>query len=118
MRNVSLLFSILSFTIFLFSVVMFFLTKDQAVVRFGLITTLLFVIATTVFNGLAIQSEEDKLKDDQARDRFEDHVWRRIEDTERSAFEDVANCNRSFESRLDSVWNEIESLRRDAPKRK
>jgi hypothetical protein len=120
MKNLSLLFSILSFTIFLFAAVVSFITKDQQVIRFGFLTCILFLIITTIFNALALESTESQLEEKHRRESDEDKIWDRFDDLDRSIFDHTAAINRNFDDRLDSIWNEIERLNTkcETPKRK
>jgi hypothetical protein len=120
MKNLSLLFSILSFTIFLFAAVVSFITKDQQVIRFGFLTCILFLIITTIFNALALESTESQLEEKHRRESDEDKIWDRFDDLDRSIFDHAAEINRNFDNRLDSIWSEIERLHTkcETPKRK
>ena len=118
MRNLSILFSVLSFTVFLFGICMYFITKDRNVALFTAITTVLFILSSSFINSLSIQSEDEKIRIDHQKDEEYSSLWRRIDEVNSDAFNQVLESNRTYNSRLDSIWDEVENLKNSSSKRK
>lgn len=118
MRNLSILFSVLSFTVFLFGMCLWMITNDNNIVKFTGLVTVLLLLSSSFINGLAIQSEEDRIIKEKTADETYDSLYRRLDEVEQDTFDRIADCNRDFDHRINSIWSDVEHLRKDSTKRK
>jgi hypothetical protein len=111
MRNFSIVLSILGFAFLVFGTVMSFWIADPVLAKattfvYGiLITVSLFLVANS------LPSAECKMKCRAEKLAFEDSVWRRFEDTERSFYEEYDRLNRRIENESIDLSRDIDTLR-------
>lgn len=111
MRNLSLMFAILSFTILVFGIIAFFVTKDRQILQIAGIGTVLFILSSTFVNALSIPSEESKINSDNARNSEYDTLWRRLDENERESIDHLNRIQTNFDNRLDDIWNTVYTLK-------
>lgn len=110
MRNVSLMFSVLSFAVFILSVFLYFITDDKNVISLCLIAVGALIITTTFMNAQALETDEARIrKEYDSNDQIKE-LWTRLSEVERNLYDNIEETNRSFDSRVSSIWDDIARL--------
>jgi hypothetical protein len=110
MRNLSLMFAILSFTVLVFGIITFFVSKDKQVLQIAGIGTVLFILGSSFVNALSIPSDVEKARAEQTQDSQFDALWHRMDAVETNNFNDLDRLSRDFDSRVSSIWRDLDAV--------
>jgi hypothetical protein len=105
------MFSILSFTVFVFGMVLFLVSQDNTVVKFTAVCVTAFLIANGLCNALSMKTEEQKLLEHNKFEHEINTLWTRITEIDRNIFDEAERSSRVFNDEISAVWRDVETLR-------
>lgn len=107
MRNISILFSSISATVFVFGLILYFVTHDPITLKFTGIAVAALLVATAFIVSFALESNECKIRRQHEYNNDQETIWNKFNESERSMLEELTNSERAFSDRVHALWNEV-----------
>jgi uncharacterized membrane protein len=110
MRNLSLMFSVISSVVFILTVFLFFITDDKNVLSLFVIAVISLMITSGFMTASTLETDEQRVRREyDANDQIKE-LWTRLSEVERNLYDNIEETNRSFDSRVSSIWDDIGRL--------